>query len=429
MKRNIRKFSYSTDVKAKLIYWASQYDPCVILDSHSTENRDYPLGFKYELVLGVGKYDELSSNEDSFEKLKEFHSHERDWLLGYFSYDLKNELELVSSKNEDHHNLPNLYFFVPETVITVSNNEISIECLTQSPKDVWNEISTIQIHSDSTNDFVDMKPRMHHAEYIRGVKSLLHHIQIGDIYEANFCQEFYVENAEIEPFGLYQKLMQTSPTPFSAYCHFGSKYLMCASPERFMNKTGTKIISQPIKGTAKRSPNVEEDAQHKLDLFHSKKDRTENVMIVDLVRNDLSRTAKRESVKVEELFGVYSFSNVHQMISTILSELDSKHHFTEAIKNAFPMGSMTGAPKIMATELIDQFEHTKRGLYSGSVGYITPEGDFDFNVVIRSLQYNAENRYLSYMVGGAITHNSDPEEEYVECELKAEALKKVLGGV
>jgi para-aminobenzoate synthetase component 1 len=257
---------------------------------------------------------------------------------------------------------------------------------------------------------------------------LLHHIQIGDIYEANFCQEFYAEDIQIRPFELYKSLMDTSPTPFSAYYSFAKNQLMCASPERFIKKTGNKIISQPIKGTAKRSLNQEEDAYLKRQLYHSKKDRTENVMIVDLVRNDLSRTAKQKSVKVEELFGVYSFSNVHQMISTVTSEVAKEHHFTDVIKAAFPMGSMTGAPKIMATKLIEKFEHTKRGLYSGSVGYISPNGDFDFNVVIRSLQFNVENNYLSYMVGGAITHNSIPEEEFLECEVKADAIKKVLAG-
>ena len=428
MDRITESFQFKEIDKSKLIEWAQTHNPCVILDSHATQNPDYPNGFSYDLIIGVGVVAELSSNENSFDKLKAFHEQHQDWMLGYLSYDLKNELEDVSSNNEDSHNIPNLQFFVPKTVITVKDEVMKIETFSSSATNVFQEIIGIEIPEMSDSVAINIQPRIHHAEYIRGVKSFLHHIQIGDIYEANYCQEFYAENVKTNPFELYQSLMKTSPTPFSAYCNYGKQYLMCASPERFIKKTGNKILSQPIKGTAKRSANKKEDAELKTNLYHSKKDRTENVMIVDLVRNDLSRTAAPQTVKVDELFGVYSFSNVHQMISTVSCEMNEKHHFTDVIKNAFPMGSMTGAPKIMATELVEQFEHTKRGIYSGSVGYITPSGDFDFNVVIRSLQYNAGNQYLSYMVGGAITHNSVPEEEYLECEVKADAIKRVLKG-
>lgn len=428
MKRNSAIFKCEEEFKAKIIRWASRFSPCVILDSHATENSDYPNGFTYDLIVGVGVKDQLTSNENSFDKLKAFHQKHNDWLLGYLSYGLKNELEDVHSNNQDHHQVPNLHFFIPTTLLIITGNDIEIQCIGNAPSDIFEQILDTPIQENHVVKPIDIKPRIHHAEYIRGVKSFLHHIQIGDIYEANYCQEFYAENVKANPFELYQSLMKTSPTPFSAYCNFDQQYLMCASPERFIKKTASKILSQPIKGTAKRSVSKEEDEILKTNLYHSKKDRTENVMIVDLVRNDLSRTAKQQTVKVDELFGVYSFSNVHQMISTISCEMSEKHHFTDVIKNAFPVGSMTGAPKIMATNLIEQFEYTKRGIYSGSVGYITPSGDFDFNVVIRSLQYNAENQYLSYMVGGAITHNSIPEEEYLECEVKADAIKKVLRG-
>tara|TARA_R110002050_G_scaffold200492_1_gene335359 strand:+ start:17451 stop:18767 length:1317 start_codon:yes stop_codon:yes gene_type:complete len=428
MKRTTEIFYFESNQKDKLVQWASAHEPCVILDSHASENEDYPNGFEYDLIIGVEAIDSLKSWDNSFEKLKAFHQKHQDWLLGYFSYDLKNELEAVHSANLDFHETPNLVFFVPKILITVKGNELKIQSTEGATTRIYNEILETKILLKTENESVKIQPRIHHAEYIRGVKSMLHHIQMGDIYEANFCQEFYADKVTVKAFDLYQSLMKTSPTPFSAYCNFENQYLMCASPERFIKKTGNHILSQPIKGTAKRGEHVKEDAALKENLYHSKKDRTENVMIVDLVRNDLSRTAAPQTVKVDELFGVYSFSNVHQMISTISCEMDPKHHFTDVIKNAFPMGSMTGAPKIMATKLIDKFESTKRGLYSGSVGYITPNGDFDFNVVIRSLQYNAERKYLSYMVGGAITHNSIPEEEYLECEVKAEAIKKVLAG-
>ncbi|MGB1004643.1 MAG: anthranilate synthase component I family protein [Salibacteraceae bacterium] len=429
MKRIWEKFSFSETSKPQLKQWAQTHNPCTILDSFSDNNLDYPNGFTYELVIGTGKVNELTSNHNSFESLKEFHCQNPDWMMGYLSYDLKNELEKLKSENEDHHQVPHLHFFIPETVILITGNELKIGCINLNPGAVWNEIRATKNVKLRPHQKIDLHPRIHHAEYIRGVKSLKHHIQMGDIYEANFCQEFFAENIQIEPFNLYQSLVNTSPTPFSVYGNWGETFLMSASPERYIKKTGNSILSQPIKGTAKRGTTTEEDAQLKTDLYHSKKDRAENVMIVDLVRNDLSITAAQQSVKVDELFGVYSFSNVHQMISTISSRVKEGVHFTDVIKKSFPMGSMTGAPKIMAMNLIEEFEHTQRGIYSGSVGYITPEGDFDFNVIIRSLQYNAANKYLSYMVGGAITDNSDPEGEYHECEVKAASIKKVLKGV
>jgi para-aminobenzoate synthetase component 1 len=206
----------------------------------------------------------------------------------------------------------------------------------------------------------------------------------------------------------------------------GEQFLLSASPERFIKKVGKKIISQPIKGTARRGANEEEDKQIKHHLFNDPKERAENIMIVDLVRNDLSRTADKGSVIVEELCGIYTFPQVHQMISTVVSELREDVHFIEAIRQCFPMGSMTGAPKVRAMKLIEKYESTKRGLFSGAVGYITPEGDFDFNVVIRSILYNARNHYLSFMVGGAITMQAEAEKEYEECMLKAKAIMRVL---
>jgi para-aminobenzoate synthetase component 1 len=217
-----------------------------------------------------------------------------------------------------------------------------------------------------------------------------------------------------------------SKAPFSCYFKFDGKYLLSASPERFLKKQGSKLISMPIKGTARRGKNIEDDLALRRKLLADQKERSENVMIVDLVRNDLSRSSVEGSVKVEELFGIKTFPQVHQMVSTITGVLRDDVHFVDAIRNAFPMGSMTGAPKVRAMELIEQYEKSKRGLYSGAVGYITPEGDFDFNVVIRSLLYNSLNHYLSFHVGSAIVFDSAPEKEYEECLLKAKALIQVL---
>ncbi|NRB65024.1 MAG: anthranilate synthase component I family protein, partial [Saprospiraceae bacterium] len=203
--------------------------------------------------------------------------------------------------------------------------------------------------------------------------------------------------------------------------------MLCASPERFLRKRNDVLISQPIKGTRSRGLTPQEDEALKQDLMNSQKDRSEHVMIVDLVRNDLARSSLTGSVQVSELYGIYSFAQVHQMISTIQSRLRPDIPLVEAIRNAFPMGSMTGAPKIKAMELIDQLESTKRSIYSGAIGYISPEGDFDFNVVIRTLFLRQDVGYLSFSVGGAIVYDSDPEQEYQECMWKAKAILETLG--
>ena len=255
---------------------------------------------------------------------------------------------------------------------------------------------------------------------------MLEHIHIGDMYEANFCMEFYAENAAINPLEKFLKLNEISKAPFSVFFKNHKHYLLSASPERYLKKVGETIISQPIKGTSKRSSDPVEDEKSKQFLESDSKERAENIMITDLVRNDLSHTAQKGSVEVVELCKIYSFLQVHQMISTITSKLDAQYAPVDVLKTTFPMGSMTGAPKISVMKIIENLEETKRGLYSGAVGYFTPEGDFDFNVVIRSILYNQENQYVSFSVGSAITAQSVPEKEYEECLLKAKAMHEVL---
>ena len=265
--------------------------------------------------------------------------------------------------------------------------------------------------------------------YRQKIEQMLQHIHRGDIYEANFCQEFFAENSCIAPLETYYHLNQISKPPFATFFKRNHQYLLSASPERYLRKSGNKIISQPIKGTAKRSQDQEQDQEFIQMLQNDPKERSENVMIVDLVRNDLSRTAVKGSVKVEELCKIYTFPQVHQMISTVVSEVDNTTSAVDVIRTTFPMGSMTGAPKISAMKIIEALEESKRGLYSGAVGYFTPDNDFDFNVVIRSILYNEENQYISYTVGGAITAKSDPDKEYEECLVKAKAMREVLEGI
>lgn len=383
------------------------------------------MGFPdYSQIIATGCLHEVKSSKNSFEKLNSL-INRKDWVFGYLSYDLKNEIENLSSANMDGILAENLHFFVPEYVFIINKNEVRIESYKEDINSLIKDIENSRPRRTNQGDFI-IKSRLSHSEYIDTIKKLLSHIKAGDVYEINYCQEFYSENIEINPLETYLKLNSLSPAPFSCFLKTNSIYLLSSSPERFMKKNGNQLISQPIKGTIRRGISEEEDLFLKDKLLSDEKEKSENIMIVDLVRNDLSKTAVKNSVKVPELFGIYTFQHVHQMISTITSEVDPVFTIPEVLKSAFPMGSMTGAPKIRAMELIEYYEKTKRGIYSGSVGYINPEGNFDFNVVIRSIIYNSSLRYLSFSTGGAITSGSVPEKEYEECLLKADAMKKIL---
>ena len=273
---------------------------------------------------------------------------------------------------------------------------------------------------------IKIKLRIHKDEYFQKLNSILNHIHRGDIYEMNFCQEFYSENSSIDPVKVYQRLNDISKAPFASFLKLNEAFLLSASPERYLKKDGDRVLSQPIKGTEKRAEDSKEDKRLKKALKKNPKEIAENIMIVDLVRNDLSQSAMKGTVKVEELCKVHTFEQVHQLISTIVCQVKKDLHPVDIIKSTFPMGSMTGAPKISAMKIIENIEETKRGLYSGAVGYFTPNGDFDFNVIIRSILFNAASKYISYSVGGAITAKSIPEKEYEECLLKAKAMRQVL---
>lgn len=419
--------------KNQLLFWSKKFQNVSILDSQeanlkANSKMEYNT---YELLAGIDALQIIEPKENSFESLKTELDAAKDWWFGYLGYDLKNEIEVLSSENQDGLDMPAMNFFRPRWVFLLDVDTLLVHYFDEefSEEQIYtlvNKIQNLSVPNLKEVSISEIKSRISRAEYIKLVTQLKEHIRGGDIYEVNFCQEFYAEDTIIRPRQTFRKLMKVSPTPYSCFYRMGEKYLLSASPERYLKKVGNRIISQPIKGTAKRGANEEEDRLIKEKLFSDPKERAENIMIVDLVRNDLSRTAAKSSVIVEELCGIYTFPQVHQMISTVVSELKEDVHFVEAIRQSFPMGSMTGAPKVRAMKLIEKYESTKRGLFSGALGYITPDGDFDFNVVIRSIQYNAMNHYLSFMVGGAITMQSDPEKEYEECMLKAKAIMKVL---
>lgn len=358
------------------------------------------------------------------------HLKKEGWKVGFFAYDYKNNVENLYSNNQDEIGFEDEFFFSPELLFYITDTEV--EVLYQSTLFTKNNILTFIKEVEEFNlksskhNSIQTFPRISKQTYIEDVNRLKHHIQQGDVYEINYCQEFYATDVEMNSIDLYFKLNTKSPTPFSCFVKHNGKYLLSASPERFLKKQGDKITSQPIKGTIKRGEDELEDNLLKIQLQNDPKERSENIMIVDLVRNDLSKITKSSSVKVEELCQIYTFPQVHQMISTVSAELREDVEFNEIIHALFPMGSMTGAPKIRAMELIEQYEYSKRGLYSGTVGYVKPNGDFDFNVVIRSILYNSSTKKMSYFVGSAITHLSVPENEYDECLLKAKAINEVL---
>ena len=407
------------ELKQKVLKWLSRFNTFCFLDNHFYQNA--PHNYDWIAAAGVKDFVQASSG-NALARLQHFIDEKPRWLFGHLGYDLKNEIEQLHSSHCSLIQFPDLYFFEPEVLIMFQNGQMQIQ--TDDASAVYDAVSHQPAIISSRSNAVQIQQQLRHDEYIRIIEKLKQHILRGDCYEINFCQEFFAEQVSIHPLTVYQNLSALSPNPFSAFYRVNQDYLLCASPERFLKKENKKILSQPIKGTLKRTGSAL--PKEKEQLYQSQKDRSENVMVVDLVRNDLSRVCKNGSVKVEELFGIYSFPQVHQMISTISGELTEKVSFSEIIRGCFPMGSMTGAPKKKVMELIEEYETTRRGIFSGAVGYIKPNGDFDLNVVIRSILYNQVNQYLSFQTGSGITFYSNAEKEWEECLVKAEAMLRVL---
>jgi para-aminobenzoate synthetase component 1 len=420
----IKSINDPRNFKNKALQWASSFDVFCYLDSNNFTN---PYS-KFDALIAVGVKDEVIARAgNAFDELEQFRKKNSGWMTGFFGYDLKNEVEQLTSSNNDQLKFPDLYFFVPQYLILVKGNEIEI--IADDPQYVFDSIEQQIFRTADQPPVLSIQSRFTKTEYINAVNKIKEHISRGDIYVTNFCQEFFADNATIDPLDIFLKLNEISPNPFSVFFKWKDNYIICASPERFLAKRGDKLVSQPIKGTAKRGKNTEEDELIKQELRNHTKELQENVMIVDLVRNDLTKSAKQSTVKTEELFGIYSFKHVHQMISTVVCELEDGTSSIQAIKNSFPMGSMTGAPKVRAMQLMEQYERSRRGVYSGAIGYFSPDDDFDFNVVIRTLLYNQKEEYLSFHAGSAITYHANAEKEYEECLLKAQAILEVLGNL
>ena len=405
-----------------MLDWAKQSGILLFLDSN---NYQLPHS-SYACLLAAGVADVPGSVAamNDIERLQSL----GDWVFGHICYDQKNVLEprLVSSHPENT-GFPLSHFFIPQTVCYINREQSALAIETfDDPDVIYREITGAATEDSTGIPQLQFRSTTSKEQYLDSIGKLRRHIADGDCYEINYCNDGFSEDATIEPLAVFNALNKLSPAPYAAYYRLDNKYMMCASPERYLRKDGSQILSQPIKGTARRDTDPVKDAAIKEQLRNDIKERAENVMIVDLVRNDLARCCETGSVGVEELFGIYSFPQVHQMVSTITGTMKEDMTFADAIRYTFPMGSMTGAPKYKVMQLIDKYEHCRRELFSGTVGYIAPNGDFDFNVVIRSLFYNAGAKYLSYQTGGAITYDSDAEKEWEEMRLKAWALERIF---
>ncbi|GAA3950664.1 anthranilate synthase component I family protein [Hymenobacter algoricola] len=410
------------EFRAQALHWAAQFACCAYYESNALP---YP-GGAFERLLAVAA--DAPAGPATLPELEA-------WLTeaspaaprcGLLTYDLKNEIEALHSRHFDGLAWPPLHFFVPQTWLRWQAEAVEIHGDTVG---ILDAILALPLPAAAGPQVSTMRPRLPKAEYLAAVAAVREDILDGEVYELNLCQEFYAENVALEPVSTFLQLNAASPMPFAGFYKWQDRFLLCASPERFVRRTGRQLVSQPIKGTIGRGATPDDDARQRQQLLNDEKERAENLMIVDLVRNDLARVAETGTVQVPELFGLYPFRHVWQMISTVQARLRPALGLVDVLRATFPMGSMTGAPKIRALQLIEHYEQTRRGLYSGSIGYVLPNGDFDFNVVIRSLQYRAGTGYLSFQVGSAITYDSVPEREYEECLLKARAMLDVLGAV
>lgn len=402
-------YHIDSDFEQRAQVWASQQKHAVVLNNF---NPLYPLG-------GFPKKIAVNNNTGVYERESIFLGRE---YYGFVSYDYKNRIEALSSNNPSHIRFPDFFFFEPEILLEFVDKDVIIKA--DKPEQIFRAIQETELKATQETE---LRPEAltSRNQYLSDLKEIIDHIKKGNIYEVNYCVSFKAEEVRCSAIAIYQHLIRLSPTPFACFVKHEDQYLICASPERYFKLRGTKLVSQPIKGTRRVSDLANVEAERKI-LHESSKERNENVMIVDLVRNDLSKVCTPGTVKVEELFGVYQFSQLFQMISTISGSLEEGLNWLDVLDATFPMGSMTGAPKYMSMQLIEAYENFKRNIYSGTVGYILPNGDADFNVVIRSIFYDASTLQLSFAVGSGITALSQPELEYAECLLKAENIMRAL---
>ncbi len=402
----------------KMLSWSSQFNIFCFATSCGYES---PYS-RYDFLFAAEPtaiYQE--SNSWSPQSLQAFSNQHPDWLFGHLNY---------PGQDPDPVGFPACFFFNPGICITLNDHQLTIRSKQRPPDEIWQSINNSHALSDHIGTLItEIQPLQARSDYLQSVEQVKRHIARGDCYELNYCQGFRTRSTDFNPFSFFKRLIEEHPNPFAVLYRIESSFCICASPERFLQRVGNTVISQPIKGTIRRSLSAPDtDKELREQLSNSEKDRAENVMVVDLVRNDLSRVCARNSVEVSELFGVYSFPNLHHLISTVQGTVLEETPWTSILAACFPMGSMTGAPKQKVMEITANLEKSARGLFSGTIGYVDPAGQFDFNVVIRSVFYNQETGQLHFKAGGGITAASDPVKEYEESLLKAAAIHQLLSG-
>ena len=404
----MNEISETNDLLKKLVCFSNSF-------SHFSIHASNTHSGNHDIIAAFGAKKTIHS-------LHDLQLNDRAFKFGLIAYDLKNQFENLHSRHNNEHELEDVYFFVPELIIVLKESRIEV-----IPKEKEADFFQFNYNFKSKKKKpITINCSETKESYIKAVNQLKKHIQKGDIYEVNYCINHYCSDAELDPEELFLKLNAISEAPFASFTRLNNHYIICSSPERFICKQNNQLITQPIKGTAPRSENKIIDELNKCNLQNDEKELNENVMIVDVSRNDLSRIAKKSTVTASKLFAVETFKQVHQMVSTVTCELKDNIQFESIIKAMFPPASMTGAPKIRAMELIDEYENFRRGAYSGSIGFIDNKGGFDFNVVIRSIIYNPGKKYFSFASGSAITSKCDPEKEYEECKLKARAMEQII---
>ena len=424
MNRAWKQFPASESIAQRLALWSShsEFGFCFRGDGWGAKN-----GNDCKVLAGAGMF---STYSGALNTASDFIDHANDYVFSSLGYDLKNSLEKLSSENSLSIEIDALVLCIPKIVVFEKDKEISIGIRSEILPEITHSEVLQQIESVETFDITQKVSTPHfkwtREQFVTKIKEAKKYIQLGEIYQANICQEVIWSEAQIDPASLFNSGFESNPNPFSVYVRLQDKHILSWSPERFLSFDDRKVLSQPMKGTAPRGVTKQEDELHKKELAQSEKDRRENVMIVDMVRNDLSHFAEKNSVKVPELYKIDTYPSVYQMHSTVISTLRPKVSQFDALLKAFPMGSMTGAPKIRAMQIIDNLETSSRGIFSGTIGLFTPDGKADFNVVIRTLIYDRNKQLLSAHVGGGITALSDEESEYEECLVKLEPIQKLL---
>jgi para-aminobenzoate synthetase component 1 len=409
-----------------LLHWAAAQSHCVFLDTCDTTVDQYG---QYDFLLGVARKASPVITRDLASLEAAVSEEPLAWRFGFLGYELKAEIEpRLRSELKAAVDVGPMEFFVADVVISKRRGSDMLVFELGFSEQLVAEIKRHPITLCEVHDFTGFVSNFSEEEYCATIAQLRAHIHAGDCYEINLSQNFTAQVGLTAPAALWEDLVAASPVPFAGFGKWGTRYLMCASPERFLQLRSGQLLTQPIKGTAPRGADTVTDAALADQLRNSQKEQAENVMIVDLSRNDLHRSCEAGTVEVPHLFEVQQFPQVHHLVSTIKGTKRKGVHPVEAIRNTFPPGSMTGAPKVRTCELIAQYERSARGIYAGAFGYIAPGGDFDLNVVIRSLAYDATTQQLSYHVGGAITWDSDPAAEYAETILKATAISRLFQG-